>query len=155
MQPMMVSAGVSGTTLGCEIISRLTSKVFYMCLPNWLGELPTIQESEDTFGGSIRGVILRGGSRQLRFVTGHLCLDLIVSTRRDVHARHLAQKLKEAGHEYAFLPTALCAKNSKVTLRPSQGRNWARLCVDEDHEIESAEIHSVWYRRPSGVEVPS
>jgi hypothetical protein len=76
---------------------------------------------------------------------------LILSNPTDVHARHIANLVRQRGHEVSYLSRADFGNGVSLSLCPDA--QCGSITVD-GKRIVSDEISAVWSRRPGRVHAP-
>ena len=78
---------------------------------------------------------------------------LILGNAEDAHASHLKQALTQAGATVDYLDTSLFPTQLRMSWQPDTGVGY--LTLPGDRKLNFLDIHSVFWRNFSGVNVPS
>ena len=74
---------------------------------------------------------------------------LILSNPKDVHARHVASKLRQRGKDVTCIPRAVFGDGASLAFSPVMRRG--SILFPDGTRIATDDVSAVWYRRPGPV----
>jgi hypothetical protein len=74
---------------------------------------------------------------------------LILSNPRDVHARHIASKLRQLGKDVVCISRAAFGGAASLTFSPDVPTG--RISLDDGTTIDAEDVSAVWFRRPGSI----